>query len=84
MMARILKSFLATTVIWIPTLFSFAFAFQLIMLDSGKQPWDDPTVSNSSTILAVFQSFTKISAMMVGELEANDILGMIIDYICQY
>jgi hypothetical protein len=44
------------------------------MRDSGTQPWDDPEVSNSSTVLAVFQSFTKISAMMIGELEANDIL----------
>lgn len=41
---------------------------------SGTQPWDDPEIANSSTVLAVFQSFTKISAMMVGELEANDIL----------
>jgi hypothetical protein len=45
MMSRILYSFLGTTIIWIPTLFSFAFSFQLIMRDSGTQPWDDPVNS---------------------------------------
>ncbi|KAI6222117.1 hypothetical protein M3Y95_00950400 [Aphelenchoides besseyi] len=75
MMSKILRSFLGTTVIWIPTLFSFAFAFQLIMRDSGTQPWDDPHISNATSIfMAMFQSFTKTSAMMIGEVEANDIL----------
>jgi hypothetical protein len=45
------------------------------MRDSGTAPWDDPQISNSSTVMAIFQSFTKISAMMIGEVEANDILG---------
>ncbi|KAI6223643.1 hypothetical protein M3Y99_01445800 [Aphelenchoides fujianensis] len=75
MMTQILRSFLGVTIIWIPTLFCFAFAFQLIMRDSGTQPWDDPEIANASSIvMAMFQSFTKTSAMMIGEVEANDIL----------
>lgn len=78
MMSKILCSFLNTTVIWIPTLFTFAFAFQLIMRDSGAQPWDDEEHKGNGTsalFMALFQSFTKTSAMMIGEVEANDILG---------
>uniref|UniRef100_A0A914D3J6 Uncharacterized protein n=1 Tax=Acrobeloides nanus TaxID=290746 RepID=A0A914D3J6_9BILA len=75
MMIKILRSFLNTAIIWIPTLFCFAFAFQLIMRDSGTEPWDDPEIKNASDIImAMFQSFTKTSAMMIGEVEANDIL----------
>ncbi|CAD5206261.1 unnamed protein product [Bursaphelenchus okinawaensis] len=76
MMSKILRSFLGTTVIWIPTLLCFAFCFQLIMRDSGTQPWDDPEYGNysSNIFMAMFQSFTKTSAMMIGEVEANDIL----------
>uniref|UniRef100_A0A915CZ64 Ion transport domain-containing protein n=1 Tax=Ditylenchus dipsaci TaxID=166011 RepID=A0A915CZ64_9BILA len=69
--------FLNTTIIWIPTLLCFAFSFQLIMRDSGTQPWDDTPATNSSfptVIMAILQSFTKTSAMMIGEVEANDIL----------
>ena len=80
MMSRILLSFLSvrpprvgvfntlqTTIIWIPTLLCFAFCFQLVMRDSGTQPRDDPEISaanRSSIILAMFQSFTKTSAMV--------------------
>uniref|UniRef100_A0A7E4ZSC8 Ion_trans domain-containing protein n=1 Tax=Panagrellus redivivus TaxID=6233 RepID=A0A7E4ZSC8_PANRE len=75
MMSKILKSFTNTTIIWIPTLLCFAFAFQLVMRDSGTHPWDDPVISNSSSLfMTVLQSFTKTSAMMIGEVEANDIL----------
>ncbi|KAH7697534.1 Protein TRPA-2, partial [Aphelenchoides avenae] len=75
MMSRILCSFLGTTIIWIPTLFCFAFAFQLVMRDSGTHPWDDPETRNtSSAFLVMFQSFIKTSAMMIGEVEANDFL----------
>jgi hypothetical protein len=58
---------LQTTVIWIPTLFTFAFAFQLIMRDSGAQPWDDEEHKGNGTsalFMALFQSFTKTSAMV--------------------
>lgn len=79
MMSKILCSFLNTTVIWIPTLFTFAFAFHVIMRDSGAQPWDDAEIKSgnvsSALLMALFQSFTKTSAMMIGEVEANDILG---------
>ncbi|KAL3115459.1 hypothetical protein niasHT_010724 [Heterodera trifolii] len=76
MMSKILFSFLNTTIIWIPTLATFAFAFMLIMRDSGTAPWDDQDFGNTSSVLmALFQSFTKTSAMMIGEVEANDILG---------
>ncbi|KAL3123834.1 hypothetical protein niasHT_002187 [Heterodera trifolii] len=48
----------------------------LIMRDSGTAPWDDQDFGNTSSVLmALFQSFTKTSAMMIGEVEANDILG---------
>nr|CAD2165728.1 unnamed protein product [Meloidogyne enterolobii] len=78
MMSKILYSFLGTCAVWIPTLFTFAFAFLLIMRNSGARPWDDPERKNNSTsfMLALFQSFTKTSAMMIGEVEANDILDM--------
>uniref|UniRef100_A0AC35FAQ1 Ion transport domain-containing protein n=1 Tax=Panagrolaimus sp. PS1159 TaxID=55785 RepID=A0AC35FAQ1_9BILA len=75
MMARIFKSFFNLTIIWITTLICFAFSFQLVMRDSGTHPWDDPIIANHSSIgMSMFQSFTKISAMMIGEVEANDIL----------
>ncbi|KAF7638766.1 hypothetical protein Mgra_00001846 [Meloidogyne graminicola] len=81
MMSKILYSFLGTCAVWIPTLFTFAFAFLLIMRDSGARPWDDSegknnNITSTSFMLALFQSFTKTSAMMIGEVEANDILGM--------
>uniref|UniRef100_A0A183BVF2 Ion_trans domain-containing protein n=1 Tax=Globodera pallida TaxID=36090 RepID=A0A183BVF2_GLOPA len=76
MMSKILFSFLNTTIIWIPTLATFAFAFMLVMRDSGTAPWDDQEFNNTTSVLmALFQSFTKTSAMMIGEVEANDILG---------
>ncbi|KAI1721885.1 transient receptor potential cation channel subfamily A member 1 like protein [Ditylenchus destructor] len=80
MMSKILFSFLNTTIIWIPTLLCFAFAFQLIMRDSGTQPWDDAAngtangTGGPSILMAILQSFTKTTAMMIGEVEANDIL----------
>ncbi|KAE9549370.1 hypothetical protein FO519_007414 [Halicephalobus sp. NKZ332] len=77
MMSKILKSFMGTIFIWVPTLLCFAFSFQLVMRESGKDPWNDVILSNSSSVfMTMFQSFTKTSAMMIGEVEANDILEL--------
>uniref|UniRef100_A0AC34QIC0 Ion transport domain-containing protein n=1 Tax=Panagrolaimus sp. JU765 TaxID=591449 RepID=A0AC34QIC0_9BILA len=77
MMSKILRSFLGTIFIWVPTLLCFAFSFQLVMRESGKDPWNDQILANSSSVfMTMFQSFTKTSAMMIGEVEANDILEL--------
>uniref|UniRef100_A0A0N4ZYG6 Ion_trans domain-containing protein n=1 Tax=Parastrongyloides trichosuri TaxID=131310 RepID=A0A0N4ZYG6_PARTI len=75
MMKKILGSFFKVSIIWIPTLIAFSFAFQLIMKDTGTEPWDDKDfLNNTLPFMAVLQSLTKTSAMMVGELDANDFL----------
>ncbi|MFH4978203.1 hypothetical protein AB6A40_004912 [Gnathostoma spinigerum] len=40
MMTKILHTFAQIAVIWIPTLFAFAFAFHLVMRNSGTEPWE--------------------------------------------
>ncbi|CAI4231611.1 unnamed protein product [Auanema sp. JU1783] len=78
MMVRILKSFGHIATIWIPTLIAFSFAFHLIMRDSGIEPWDSLVIKNATvtqTLLVVLQAITKTSTMMIGEVDANDILG---------
>ncbi|KAF8362642.1 hypothetical protein PRIPAC_89565, partial [Pristionchus pacificus] len=69
MMARLLKSFGHIATIWIPAMFAFSFVFQLVMKDSGVEPWSD-VVQNATAqekIFVVLQAFTKMSTMMIGE-----------------
>ncbi|KHJ93380.1 hypothetical protein OESDEN_06712 [Oesophagostomum dentatum] len=65
--------------IWIPTLIAFSFAFHLIMRDSGTEPWESfDKIENATVIQKLFvilQAITKTSTMMIGEVDANDILG---------
>ncbi|CAJ0575472.1 unnamed protein product, partial [Mesorhabditis spiculigera] len=79
MMVRILRSFGHIATIWIPTLIAFSFAFHLIMRDSGIEPWISVERDTNSTMVqklfVVLQAITKTSTMMIGEVDANDILG---------
>ncbi|KAK6729699.1 hypothetical protein RB195_006633 [Necator americanus] len=79
MMVRILRSFGHIATIWIPTLIAFSFAFHLIMRDSGTEPWESfDKIENATVIQKLFvilQAITKTSTMMIGEVDANDILG---------
>uniref|UniRef100_A0A158P8J5 Ion_trans domain-containing protein n=1 Tax=Angiostrongylus cantonensis TaxID=6313 RepID=A0A158P8J5_ANGCA len=81
MMVRILRSFGHIATIWIPTLIAFSFAFHLIMRDSGTEPWETVRKlqhENATVIEKLFiilQAVTKTSTMMIGEVDANDILG---------
>ncbi|GMR51593.1 hypothetical protein PMAYCL1PPCAC_21788 [Pristionchus mayeri] len=79
MMVRILKSFGHIATIWIPTLIAFSFAFHLILRDSGVEPWESSdTYQNSTTLHKLFvilQAVTKTSTMMIGEVDADNILG---------
>uniref|UniRef100_A0A8R1DF22 Ion transport domain-containing protein n=1 Tax=Caenorhabditis japonica TaxID=281687 RepID=A0A8R1DF22_CAEJA len=79
MMTRILRSFAHIATIWIPTLITFSFAFLLIMRDTGVKPWPliDQQTENMTmvqTMLIILQAITKTSTMMIGEVDANDIL----------
>ncbi|CAA95836.1 Ion_trans domain-containing protein [Caenorhabditis elegans] len=79
MMTRILRSFAHIATIWIPTLIAFSFAFLLIMRDTGVKPWPliDQQTENMTmvqTMLVILQAVTKTSTMMIGEVDANDIL----------
>ncbi|CAI2311209.1 unnamed protein product [Caenorhabditis sp. 36 PRJEB53466] len=79
MMTRILRSFAHIATIWIPTLIAFSFAFLLIMRDTGVKPWPliDQQAANMTmvhTMLVILQAITKTSTMMIGEVDANDIL----------
>uniref|UniRef100_A0A0N4WN09 Ion_trans domain-containing protein n=1 Tax=Haemonchus placei TaxID=6290 RepID=A0A0N4WN09_HAEPC len=79
MMVRILRSFGHIATIWIPTLVAFSFAFHLIMRDSGTEPWESLKTDDDATVLQklfiILQAITKTSTMMIGEVDANDILG---------
>ncbi|KAF8362963.1 hypothetical protein PRIPAC_89886 [Pristionchus pacificus] len=79
MMTRLFKSFGHVATIWIPTMFAFSFAFQVILRDSGIEPWNSANqhqnASAVETIFVILQAFTKTSAMMLGEVEADTILG---------
>ncbi|CAJ0571017.1 unnamed protein product, partial [Mesorhabditis spiculigera] len=79
MMVRILRSFGHIATIWIPTLIAFSFAFHLIMRDSGIEPWISVERDTNSTMVqklfVVLQAITKTSTMIIGEVDANDILG---------
>ncbi|PAV77503.1 hypothetical protein WR25_02542 isoform B [Diploscapter pachys] len=79
MMVRILRSFGHIATIWIPTLIAFSFAFHLIMRDSGIEPWikvdNDPNSTFVEKLFVILQAVTKTSTMMIGEVDANDILG---------
>ncbi|CAI5438469.1 unnamed protein product [Caenorhabditis angaria] len=79
MMTRILRSFGHIATIWIPTLIAFSFAFHLIMRDTGIKPWStlDQDTANMTMLhkmLVILQAVTKTSTMMIGEVDANDIL----------
>ncbi|EGT45070.1 hypothetical protein CAEBREN_25813 [Caenorhabditis brenneri] len=68
---------LKIAVIWIPTLITFSFVFLLVMRGSGVAPW--PPLSSNSTdfhnaTFEVLQAIAKTSTMMLGEVDANDIL----------
>ncbi|EFO97601.1 hypothetical protein CRE_10673 [Caenorhabditis remanei] len=82
MMQSIFRSFLKIAVIWIPTLITFSFAFLLVM-EGSTTPWQslnqkliNGTVEASQleSIFVVFQAIVKTSSMMLGEVDANDIL----------
>ncbi|KAE9420301.1 hypothetical protein Angca_004974, partial [Angiostrongylus cantonensis] len=79
MMVRILRSFGHIATIWIPTLIAFSFAFHLIMRDSGTEPWESFKGHENATVIEklfiILQAVTKTSTMMIGEVDANDILG---------
>ncbi|VDL66008.1 unnamed protein product [Nippostrongylus brasiliensis] len=79
MMVRILRSFGHIATIWIPTLVAFSFAFHLIMRDSGAEPWESLKADENATVIhklfVILQAVTKTSTMMIGEVDANDILG---------
>lgn len=79
MMVRILRSFGHIATIWIPTLVAFSFAFHLIMRDSGAEPWESLKAGDNATVVqklfVILQAITKTSTMMIGEVDANDILG---------
>ncbi|CAG9539241.1 unnamed protein product [Cercopithifilaria johnstoni] len=79
MLSRILYSFSQIAIIWIPTLLAFAFAFHLVMRNSGQEPWEatemflqNATVSQK--LLMILQAITKTSAMMIGEVDADNVL----------
>ncbi|EJD75278.1 hypothetical protein LOAG_17549 [Loa loa] len=79
MLSRILYSFSQIAIIWIPTLLAFAFAFHLVMRNSGQEPWEAAELfSQNSTmsqkLLMVLQAITKTSAMMIGEVDADNVL----------
>ncbi|VDN51942.1 unnamed protein product [Dracunculus medinensis] len=79
MMTRIFYSFSQIAIIWIPTLLAFAFAFHLVMRNSGTEPWEasDVFTPNSTVtrkLLAILQAITKTSAMMIGEVDADNVL----------
>ncbi|KAM3722195.1 Transient receptor potential cation channel subfamily A member [Dirofilaria immitis] len=79
MLSRILYSFSQIAIIWIPTLLAFAFAFHLVMRNSGQKPWEaDEVFSQNSTVaqklLMILQAITKTSAMMIGEVDADNVL----------
>ncbi|KAF1768391.1 hypothetical protein GCK72_000203 [Caenorhabditis remanei] len=71
------------SVIWIPTLITFSFAFLLVM-EGSTTPWQslnqkliNGTVEASylESLFSVFQAIVKTSSMMLGEVDANDILN---------
>uniref|UniRef100_A0A0N5BFS0 Ion_trans domain-containing protein n=1 Tax=Strongyloides papillosus TaxID=174720 RepID=A0A0N5BFS0_STREA len=76
MIKKILTTFCKISVIFFTTHLAFSFAFQLIMKDTGTEPWDIKDESNSTVpLMAVLTSLAKTSSMMIGELDANDFLG---------
>ncbi|KAF8366425.1 trpa-2, partial [Pristionchus pacificus] len=79
MMVRILKSFGRIATIWIPTLIAFSFAFHLILRDSDVEPWKSSDPHNNATtidkLFTILQAVTKTSTMMIGEVDADNILG---------
>ncbi|VDK53650.1 unnamed protein product [Cylicostephanus goldi] len=50
------------------------------MRDSGTEPWESFDKVENATVLqklfVILQSVTKTSTMMIGEVDANDILGL--------
>ncbi|VDM13535.1 unnamed protein product [Wuchereria bancrofti] len=79
MLTRILYSFSQIAIIWIPTLLAFAFAFHLVMRNSGQEPWESaevfsPNSTVSQKLLLILQAITKTSAMMIGEVDADNVL----------
>ncbi|VDK79607.1 unnamed protein product [Litomosoides sigmodontis] len=79
MLSRILYSFCQIAIIWIPTLLAFAFAFHLVMRNSGQEPWEAGDVFSqnatvSQKLLMILQAITKTSAMMIGEVDADNVL----------
>uniref|UniRef100_A0A0R3RJ55 Ion_trans domain-containing protein n=1 Tax=Elaeophora elaphi TaxID=1147741 RepID=A0A0R3RJ55_9BILA len=79
MLSRILYSFSQIAIIWIPTLLAFAFAFHLVMRNSGQEPWEAAEVFSqnatvSQKLLMILQAITKTSAMMIGEVDADNVL----------
>ncbi|VDM38198.1 unnamed protein product [Toxocara canis] len=79
MMTRILYSFSQIAIIWVPTLLAFAFAFHLVMRNSGTEPWEAsdafaPNATFARKLLAILQAITKTSTMMIGEVDADNVL----------
>ncbi|VDM57256.1 unnamed protein product, partial [Angiostrongylus costaricensis] len=75
MMVRILRSFGHIATIWIPTLIAFSFAFHLIMRDSVLRKLQHENATVIEKLFIILQAVTKTSTMMIGEVDANDILG---------
>uniref|UniRef100_A0AAF5HXR3 Ion transport domain-containing protein n=1 Tax=Strongyloides stercoralis TaxID=6248 RepID=A0AAF5HXR3_STRER len=76
MIKKILITFLKISVVFVTTHLAFSFAFQLIMKDTGTEPWDDKDSFNGTVpMMAILTSLAKTSSMMIGELDANDFLG---------
>uniref|UniRef100_A0A914YJW3 Ion transport domain-containing protein n=1 Tax=Panagrolaimus superbus TaxID=310955 RepID=A0A914YJW3_9BILA len=62
-------------IIWITTVVCFAFSFQHVMRESNVYPWDSNINNNVTLNESTIQSFTKVSVMMIGEIDANDIIN---------
>ncbi|VDK48107.1 unnamed protein product [Anisakis simplex] len=70
---------LKIAIIWVPTLLAFAFAFHLVMRNSGTEPWEAsdalmPNATVARQFLAILQAITKTSTMMIGEIDADNVL----------
>ncbi|KAE9547260.1 hypothetical protein FO519_009528 [Halicephalobus sp. NKZ332] len=75
-MRNIISSFTWTIILWVPTLLFFASCFQLITRKSGTGVWKEVISNSSSDFMKTFQSLSKTAAMMIGELEAEEIIGL--------
>uniref|UniRef100_A0AC35GKX5 Ion transport domain-containing protein n=1 Tax=Panagrolaimus sp. PS1159 TaxID=55785 RepID=A0AC35GKX5_9BILA len=72
MLFKIFESFVKTIHIWVLAGLCFSASFK-ILIKENSLPWQ-PATNSTSSFLAMLVTFTKVSAMMTGELNADDIL----------